>query len=123
MAEVSRGFNRTTTRDQVEAVGLGRLAGEGDRFLREGDVWVQLGRHPHVVRARRVRRVGDGREVYLVLDWVAPAEGKRGASLREWLWPGQALTLEQTLDFALQIVRGLRHAWPGREAPARGRGR
>lgn len=28
-----------------------------DRFLRESDIWVQLGRHRHIVRAHRVVRV------------------------------------------------------------------
>ena len=42
-----------------------------DRFLREGTTWVNQGRHPHIVRAYRVERVGDGREVYLVLELVA----------------------------------------------------
>src|ERR1700752_3167308 len=54
--------------------------GTRDRFLREADVWVRLGRHSHIVRAHRVEHVGDGREVYVVADWVAAAEGKHGAS-------------------------------------------
>jgi serine/threonine protein kinase len=42
-----------------------------DRFLREGTTWVNLGSHPHVVRAHNVERIGDGREVYLMLELVA----------------------------------------------------
>ncbi len=30
-----------------------------DRFLREGTTWVNLGRHPHIVRAYGVEWVGD----------------------------------------------------------------
>ncbi len=41
-----------------------------DRFLREGSAWVDLGRHPHIVRACGVERVGDGRKVCLVLELV-----------------------------------------------------
>ena len=81
-----------------------------DRFLREGTLWVELGRHPHVVRAWRVEHLGDTREVFIVLDWVAPAEGKRDASLRAWLAPGRPLAPEQALLFALHIARGMRHA-------------
>ena len=55
-----------------------------DRFLREGTIWQELGRHPHVVRCYRVFSPAVGPEVYLVLDWVAEAEGKRDASLRAW---------------------------------------
>ena len=39
-----------------------------DRFLREGTMWVNLGHHPHVVRCYGVEHIGDGREVYLVLE-------------------------------------------------------
>ncbi|PKO20917.1 MAG: serine/threonine protein kinase, partial [Chloroflexi bacterium HGW-Chloroflexi-1] len=38
-----------------------------DRFLQEGETWVRLGKHPHIVQAYTVVRIGDGREVYLVL--------------------------------------------------------
>jgi tetratricopeptide (TPR) repeat protein len=81
-----------------------------DRFLREGTVWVDLGRHPHIVRAYRVERVGDGRETYLVLEWVTKEQGYRDASLRSRLVPGRPLSVEQSLLFALQVVRGMAHA-------------
>jgi serine/threonine protein kinase len=53
-----------------------------DRFLREGTTWVDLGRHPHIVRCYNIDRVGDGREVYLSLELVAHEQGRRDASLR-----------------------------------------
>ena len=81
-----------------------------DRFLREGTAWVDLGRHPHVVRCYRVVRIGDGREVYLALELVAKEQGRKDASLRAWLTPGQPLPLEQALLFALQVARGMGHA-------------
>jgi serine/threonine-protein kinase len=81
-----------------------------DRFLREGTVWVNLGHHPYIVRCYNVERVGDGREVYLVLQWVAQAEGKPEASLRSWLSPGKPLPAEQALRIALHIVWGMQHA-------------
>ena len=81
-----------------------------DRFLLEGTTWVELGRHPHIVRAYRVERIGDGREVYLVLELVAKEPGREDASLRSWLLPGQPLGVEQALLFGLQIARGMAHA-------------
>ena len=81
-----------------------------DRFLREGTTWVDLGRHPNIVRCYSIDRIGDGREIYLALEMVAKPEDRQDASLRSWLTPGQPLPLEQALLFALQIVRGLRHA-------------
>ena len=81
-----------------------------DRFLREGTTWVNLGKHPHIVRCYNIDRIGDGLEVYLALEMVAKAEGRQDASLRSWLTPGQPLPVEQALLFALQIVRGMKHA-------------
>jgi serine/threonine protein kinase/uncharacterized glyoxalase superfamily protein PhnB len=81
-----------------------------DRFLREGTTWVNLGRHPHIVRCYSIERVGDGREVYLSLELVAHEQGHQDASLRSWLTPGQPLPVEQALLFSLQIARGMRHA-------------
>ena len=81
-----------------------------DLFLREGTMWVELGSHPHIVRAHRVERIGDGREVYLVLEWVVEPKGKGGPSLRSWLFPGQPLPLDQSLLFALQVARGMKYA-------------
>ena len=81
-----------------------------DRFLREGTTWVNLGCHPHIVRALGVERVGDGREVYLVLELVAKEAGRADASLRSWLVPGRPLPVEQALLFGLQIARGMAHA-------------
>jgi tetratricopeptide (TPR) repeat protein len=81
-----------------------------DRFLQEGETWVRLGKHPHIVQAYTVERIGDGREVYLVLELVAKEEGRRDASLRAWITSGQPLPAEQALLIALQIVRGMAHA-------------
>jgi tetratricopeptide (TPR) repeat protein len=81
-----------------------------DRFLREGTTWVNLGSHPHIVRAYGVKRIGDGREVYLVLEWVTKEERRQDASLRSWLTQGKPLPVEQALLFALQIARGMGHA-------------
>ena len=81
-----------------------------DRFLREGEAWVGLERHPHIVRAYKVEHVRHGLEVYLVLELVAKVEGHEDASLRGWLRPGRPLEIEQALLFGLQMARGMRHA-------------
>lgn len=81
-----------------------------DRFLREGTTWVTFGHHPHIVHCYGVERLSHGTELFLVLEQVAPAPGKAGASLRDWLQPGQPLPLETALLFALQIARGLAYA-------------
>lgn len=81
-----------------------------DLFLREGTMWVELGSHPNIVRAYRVERIGDGREVYLVLEWIVQPKGKESPSLRSWLRPQRPLTVPQALLFALHIVRGMKYA-------------
>ena len=81
-----------------------------DRFLREGTHWVDLGRYPHVVRCYRVFQPYASPEVYLVLELVAKEQGREDASLRSWLTPGHPLPVEQSLLFALQIARGMKHA-------------
>jgi len=81
-----------------------------DRFLREGTAWVDLGVHPHVVRCYEVECIGDGTEVYLVLELIAKEQNYPDASLRSWLIPGRPLPVKTALPFALQIARGLQHA-------------
>ena len=68
-----------------------------DRFLEEGDAWVRLGKHPHIVRCYEVFLDSPRPEVYLALELVAKEEGRRDASLRSWLIPGRPLPVEQAL--------------------------
>lgn len=82
-----------------------------DRFLREGTIWVALGKHPNIVHAHRVERWRNGLEVYLVLEWVAAlSEELEDASLRAILHKKKYLPLAQALKFGLHIARGMRHA-------------
>ncbi|MBM4461123.1 MAG: serine/threonine protein kinase [Chloroflexi bacterium] len=81
-----------------------------DRFLQEGETWVRLGKHPHIVRCYRVFQDSPRPEVYLALELIAKQEGRRDASLRSWLAPGRPLPVEQALLIALQIARGMSHA-------------
>ena len=81
-----------------------------DRFLRESTTWIALGNYSHIVNAYGVERVGDGIAIYLVMEWVAQAEGKDDASLRRWLLPGKPMPVDRALLFALHIVRGMRYA-------------
>ncbi|MCP4416483.1 MAG: tetratricopeptide repeat protein [Chloroflexi bacterium] len=81
-----------------------------DLFLREGTMWVEIGRHPNVVQAHRVERAGDGHEVYLVLEWIVQPQDKKTPSLRSWLKKGSPLPVEQAILFALHVVRGMRFA-------------
>jgi tetratricopeptide (TPR) repeat protein len=81
-----------------------------ERFLKEADAWVRLGKHPHIVRCYGVFVNEPQPEVYLVLEWVAKEEGRQDASLRSWLSLGRPLPTEQALLIAVQIARGMAHA-------------
>lgn len=81
-----------------------------DLFLREGTMWVDIGQHPHIVRAHRVERTGDGLEVFVVLEWVMQPQGVDKPSLRAWLRPGHPLPVERALTFALHVARGMKFA-------------
>lgn len=59
-----------------------------DRFLREGTVWVGLGAHPHIVRCYGVEYIGDGSEVYLVLELVAKEQFRLAMSTPSFGWNG-----------------------------------
>ncbi len=80
-----------------------------DAFLREATVWMDLGKHPHIVQAYQVVRVGDGREVYVVIELVPPVEGHSEPSLRSWLKAGGRLPLKQALELGLGMARGMKH--------------
>jgi serine/threonine protein kinase len=69
------------------------------KFLAELQTWVNLPEHPNLVACRFFRTVGD--EVLLFSDFVD------GGSLSEWIGRRQLASLEQILDTAIQIARGL----------------
>ena len=77
-----------------------------DRFLREGTAWINLGRHPHIVRCYAVQYADP--IVFLSLELIAKEQDMEDASLRAWM--GSPMKMEQALLFALQIARGMRHA-------------
>lgn len=81
-----------------------------DLFLREGTMWVEIGKHPNVVQAYRVERVGNGKEIYLVLEWIVQPKGKKTPSLRSWLRNGQTIPHDQALLFCLHVARGMKFA-------------
>lgn len=72
------------------------------RFIQEAHLWIRLGSNPHIVRAHFADTIY-GRPC-LFMEYVD------GGSLRSWLAQG-SLPVEQTLDFALQLARGMRFVW------------
>lgn len=77
-----------------------------DRFLREGNAWIELGGHPHIVRCYDVKYIDP--TAFLVLELINKKRGMKDASLRSWM--GTPMPVEQALSFALQIARGMQYA-------------
>jgi len=65
-------------------------------FLQEGTAWVELGEHPNIVDCYGVVQHG-GLETYLVLELIAKEQGREGASLRDWIFPGHPLPVAHAL--------------------------
>jgi serine/threonine protein kinase len=77
-----------------------------DRFLFEGNAWIELGNHPHIVRCYDVKYVDP--TAFLVLELIANEQYPNDASLRSWM--NTHMPLEQALLFSLQIARGMYYA-------------
>lgn len=70
------------------------------RFLREGEAWIRLGRHPNLVQAFMVEIIDN--KPHLFLEYVA------GGSLKTVI-AHSALPIPRILDIALQICDGMIH--------------
>jgi serine/threonine protein kinase len=81
-------------------------------FKQEVSNWVELEKHPNIVRCFSMEKYDN--IPFMVLEWVAGEKG-RGTDLRSWLQRG-ALDLPIALRFTIDIVRGLIHA--GEKSPS-----
>ena len=69
---------------------------------REATTWVELEKHPNVVRCFYMDTVDD--TPFLFLEWVANEEG-RGTDLRDWLCRRGPLEPRRALEFTLDVCR------------------
>src|SRR5712692_3736766 len=72
-----------------------------ERFMREAEIMIDLGRHPNLLRAHAVFAI-NGRP-YLLLEYVA------GSNLRQKL-KSEGLAIEDAIRYAIELCRGLSHA-------------
>jgi serine/threonine protein kinase len=78
-----------------------------ERFHREANVWVDLERHPYIVRAHYIREIA-GR-LYIAMEYIAPdSEGL--SSLRGHL-ERRPPDLAQSLRWAIQFCHGMEYAY------------
>lgn len=76
------------------------------RFLKEANVWVDLGHHPYLVRAKVVDEIS-GR-LYLVMEYVPPNE--QGLNSLEGYLRRSPPDLAQSLRWAIQICYSMEYA-------------
>jgi len=77
------------------------------RFQKEASVWVELGRHPYLVRAIAVAEVS-GR-LYIEMEYIAPNE--EGLNSLEGYLRRRPPDLAQSLRWAIQICHGMEHTY------------
>ncbi|GHO64284.1 hypothetical protein KSC_031760 [Ktedonobacter sp. SOSP1-52] len=79
-----------------------------ENFMREAEIWMNLGEHPHIVRCYFVQMLGSIPRIF--------AEYVEGGSLADWIRQGQLYergtecALERMLDVAIQFAWGLHAA-------------
>ncbi len=78
-----------------------------NRFHKEASVWVELGRHPYLVRAGYVDDVS-GR-LYIAMEYIAPNE--EGLNSLEGYLQRRPPDLAQSLRWSIQICHGMEHAY------------
>jgi len=79
---------------------------ERKRFHQEASVWVELGRHPYLVRANFVLEV-TGR-LYIGMEYIAPNE--QGLNSLEGYLQQRPPDLAQSLRWAIQVCHGMEYA-------------
>lgn len=79
-----------------------------DRFRKEAQVWINLEKHPHIVRAYFVDEIFD--RLFIAMEWIAPEKEGGPNSLEAYLryYPPD---LSQALQWAIQFCHGIEYAY------------
>ena len=75
-------------------------------FEKEASAWIDLARHPYIVRAWWVGRIHG--QVFIAMEYIAPDRERN--TLRHYLL-GHPLPLEQVLRWGIEFCHGMEHAW------------
>ena len=78
-----------------------------DLFRKEASIWVDLGRHPNLVRAYFVDEIS-GR-LYIAMEYIAPNE--HGMNTLDDYLQRQPPDLAQSLRWAIQVCHGMEYAY------------
>ncbi len=78
-----------------------------ERFLKEANLWIELGRHTNLVHAHYVDEIS-GR-LYIVMEYIAPNE--QGLNTLDSYLQQQPIDLVQGLCWAIQVCYGMEYAY------------
>jgi len=79
------------------------------KFLREANIWIQVGLHPNILRALKVEYLPETHETYIVTELIQTPRGLPDASLNSWILAGN-INLSRGINFGLHIIRGMKYA-------------
>lgn len=79
-----------------------------ERFRKEAQVWIDLGKHPYLVRAYWVDQISE--RLFIAMEWVAPEEEGAPNSLDAYLKHSPP-DLTQSLHWAIQFCYGIEYAY------------
>ncbi|MHB8778663.1 MAG: tetratricopeptide repeat protein [Anaerolineales bacterium] len=81
-----------------------------EKFLHEATIWIELGCHPNIVQAYRAEYFIPLHEIYLALELIPIAPGRKDPSLRSWIIPNMPMQISKALKICLDITRGMKFA-------------
>jgi serine/threonine protein kinase len=79
-----------------------------DRFRKEAQVWIDLDKHPYLVRAYWVEEISN--RLFIGMEWIAPEEEGSPNSLDVYLKQSPP-DLPQSLRWAIQFCYGMEYAY------------
>ena len=82
-------------------------AGSRTRFLREANLWVDIGNHENIVHAELVDKIGD--ELVILMELIDPDVRGR-VSLQDHISQEVNFSTKQITEWAIGICRGMAHA-------------
>jgi tetratricopeptide (TPR) repeat protein len=78
-----------------------------EQFRKEASLWINIGQHPHIVRADLIRNFVD--RLFIAMEYVAPND--QGVNSLDGYLKYQPPDLAQSLRWAIQFCHGMEYAY------------
>jgi serine/threonine-protein kinase len=78
------------------------------QFILEANLWINLGRHKHIVRAEFIDKIGT--ELVILMELIE-ANDSGQASLKDYISTSVKIPVEQVVNFSVGICEGMSHAY------------